>query len=96
MGVLIKGTIQVQDAESVVAQSVGVLAKNPNYIASQGYVNRLITAANEADLATAVQADINGMMVAIPELAFVSVNYSIQGGNHSAFILYVEVTQPWK
>jgi gamma-glutamyltranspeptidase len=92
-GILIKGTIQVQDSESISAQATAILAKNPNYI--QQYLTVWVSGVDEAGLAVSITNDLNNKLGSLPEYALVSITTNIQGTNHSAFITYVQIKGSW-
>jgi hypothetical protein len=94
MGVLIKGTIQVQDAESISAQANAILVKNANYI--DGYLTTWIQGIDESTLATNITNALNDKLFNYPTFALVSITTNIQGVNHSAFITWVEIKGAWK
>lgn len=56
-GILIKGTIQIQDSESVVAYNTGKLASNDTYVNQIVCITATFTSAN--DCATGIQNKLN-------------------------------------
>jgi hypothetical protein len=92
MGVLIKGTIQVQDAESVIGQNTGVIVGNSNYIDS--YEMQYIAGTDEANLATNVTNAIADKLTTGAYSLF-AVNVNIQGITHSCFLTWIKVKNTW-
>ena len=92
-GILIKGTIHVQDAESISAQATAILAKNVNYI--QEYLTVWVSGVDEAGLAVSITNELNDKLNTQTEYALVSISTNIQGANHSAFITYVKIKGYW-
>lgn len=92
MGVLIKGTIQVQDAESVVAQNTGVLVGNVNYI--ELYEMQYVSGIDEANLAINVTNAIADKLTT-GNYSLFAVNVNTQGVVHSCFLTWIKLKTDW-
>jgi hypothetical protein len=92
-GVLIKGTIQVQDTESIVAKNTGVLASNTSYI--DEYLCTWVQGIDEASLAVSITNALNDQLTDGRSWTVLSINTNIQGTNHSAFITWVRLKVNW-
>lgn len=92
-GILIKGTIQVQDAETVVAKNTGVLASNTNYI--DEYQTTWVTGIDDATLATNVTNALNDKLTDSRSWTLLNINIISQGSSHNAFITWVRLKINW-
>lgn len=83
-GILIKGTIQVQDTNSVVATNTGKLASNSTYVGQIICVTATETTPN--DLALAIENKMSDILQANGTL--LSQNVVHRGGDWTYFLTY--------